>query len=253
MDLHERFDEWLVAGAEGDPPRDLAVHASSCGACLRSVAALDSIQAIEIGDAPLPPLRTFAGRPDRLQRVLRHAAGAAAVVVLGTSVAIGAPALFRSADPVSSPAPTTGEGVLAGLPSERAASEPATQTETPSPTETSSPSASERASVAPEATSVPTRAPIPQPPATPRPTTAPPTTNPTPTATPIVTPSPAPTASPSPEPTASPSPEPTPSPVPAACSNGIDDDGDTLIDFALIGGDPGCTSPDDDSEEELAP
>ena len=106
MDLHERFDEWLTAGAEGDPPRDLALHASSCEACLRSVAALDSIQAIEIGDAPLPPLRMAPEGSDRLPRVLRYAAGTAAVMVLATSVAIGAPALFRTADPVSSPAPT---------------------------------------------------------------------------------------------------------------------------------------------------
>jgi hypothetical protein len=52
-----------------------------------------------------------------------------------------------------------------------------------------------------------------------------------------------PTPTPTPDPTASPAPE---------CSNGIDDDGDTLIDFG-IGGDPGCTSLDDPSEEEVAP
>jgi len=237
MDLHERFDEWLTAGAEGDPPRDLALHASSCAACLRSVAALDSIQAIEIGDAPLPPLRMVAESTDRLQRVLRYAAGAAAVLVLGTSVAIGAPALFRSADPeVSSPAQTTGEGVLAGLPSERATSQPATQTVTPSPTDTSSPSASERPSGAPDATVFPTtRAPIPQPPVTPRPTAAPPTPAPTPapSATPIVTPSPSPTASPSP--TISISPEPTAS-TPDDCADTLDNDGDGFVD----GLDPGC-------------
>ena len=55
-DLHDRFDDWLAAGAEGEPPRDLAVHASGCDACLRSLAAVDSLQAIDIGEAPLPPL-----------------------------------------------------------------------------------------------------------------------------------------------------------------------------------------------------
>jgi hypothetical protein len=56
-----------------------------------------------------------------------------------------------------------------------------------------------------------------------------------------VVPTPTPTLEPTP--TASPTPE---------CSNELDDDGDTLIDFG-IGGDPGCTSPDDPSEEEFAP
>src|SRR5688500_20028148 len=97
-DLHDRFDDWLAGGAEGEPPRDLAVHASGCDACLRSLAAVDSLQAIDIGAASLPPLGTVApaGR-ESLARTLRYAVGAVAVVLLGGSVAIGAFGLLRPA------------------------------------------------------------------------------------------------------------------------------------------------------------
>ena len=51
---HERFREWLAAGAEGDPPRDLAVHASVCPECQQSMAALDRLAAIDPGKAGAP-------------------------------------------------------------------------------------------------------------------------------------------------------------------------------------------------------
>ena len=53
-DSHERFREWLAAGAEGDPPRDLAVHASVCPECQQSMAALDRLAAIDPGKAGAP-------------------------------------------------------------------------------------------------------------------------------------------------------------------------------------------------------
>jgi hypothetical protein len=56
-----------------------------------------------------------------------------------------------------------------------------------------------------------------------------------------VPPTPAP---PTPTPIPTPEPTPVPTPVPAACANGVDDDGDLLVDDA----DPGCEGAADDSE-----
>ena len=261
MDLHERFDDWLVGGAEGDPPRDLAVHASSCDACLRSLAAVDSLQAIDIGGASMPPLRMVAAAGSESLRTLRYAVGAVAVVLLGTSVAIGASGLLRPTELGSdAEAASPGEGVLAGVPSANATSPPPSATPSasasdrprPSPTPTGRPSAAALATAAPIQI-LPHTTPSPEPPG-PDPTEEPaptPASTPAPTATPIVTPSPAPSVSPSivvPTPT----PTPSPTPTPPECSDGFDNDNDQLVDFALVGGDPGCTSADDPSEENLA-
>ena len=200
-ELHDRFDDWLAAGAEGEPPRDLAVHASGCDACLRSLVAFDSLQAIDIGAAALPPLGmvAHAGR-EGLARTLRYAVGTVAVVLLGTSVAIGASGLLRtaqlgSAQETASPA----EGVLSGVPSAPAASQPGSQQPASSASGSGKPkqSPSEESAVA-----VATPAPQVLPHSTPSPQplgTAAPTRTPTPTAAPtatlIVTPPPTPTAS----------------------------------------------------------
>ena len=268
MDLHDRFDDWMAAGAEGDPPRDLAVHASSCDVCLRSAAAVDSLQAIDIGAASLPPRRMVAAADgDTAARRLRYALGAVAVVLLATSLAIGASGLMRPAELGSDPeARSPGEGVLAGVPSAPATSQPASARPSASASDSPKPTASP--SPRPPAAALATAAPIqvlphstpsPEPDATPPPTAAPPTPSAAPTATAsasaTATATTSATASPSivvptPTPTPEPTPTPTPTPAPPACSNGVDDDGDTLIDFPL---DPGCTSPDDPSEEEFAP
>src|SRR3989344_1999407 len=47
-------------------------------------------------------------------------------------------------------------------------------------------------------------------------------------------------------------PEPPPTPPPA-CSNNIDDDGDGLIDWNPLDGDPGCTTPLDTNESNAPP
>lgn len=264
-DLHDRFDDWLVAGAEGEPPRDLAVHASGCDACLRSLAAVDSLQAIDIGEASLPPLGMAATDRESTIRTLRYAVGAVAVVLLGGSVAIGAFGLLRPAQ-LGSPqeTPSPGAGVLSGVPPGAAASQPDSEQPEASASDSGKPkqSPSEGPAVAvttPAPQVLPHITPTPPPFGTPRPTAAPtrtPAPTAAPTATPIVTPPPTPSASPSivvPTPTPTLEPTPTATPTPPQCSDGVDNDGDTLIDFAPIGGDPGCTSPDDDSEEELAP
>lgn len=233
MDLHARFDDWLVAGAEGEPPRDLAVHASGCDSCLRSLAAIDSLQAIDIGAAPSPPLGMVApaGR-ESLARTLRYAVGAVAVVLLGTSVAIGASGLLRPTPLGSDQAvPSPAEGVLAGVPSASATPQAASEQPTASASDSPKPkqSASEEPAVA-VATAVPFQVlphtTPPPPPVTPQPTAAP-TQTPAPTAastaTPIVTPPPTPSASPSivvppPTPTLEPTPTATATPSPSGPS-----------------------------------
>ena len=55
---HQRFQDWLTAGAEGDPPRDLAVHASVCSACRQSIEALDRLAAVNTGLASCPAAPT---------------------------------------------------------------------------------------------------------------------------------------------------------------------------------------------------
>jgi hypothetical protein len=259
MDLHARFVDWLADGAEGEPPRDLALHASSCEDCMRSVAAVDSLRAIDVGAAPLPPLHRVAEDRARPIGVARVAVGGLAVILLGASVAIAASGFFRATPPADEPA-RSAEGVLAGAPSPDNTDRPVRDTPTPSPSASPAPSASPTVAASLEATAAPAAAPAPAPPQ-PAPGTAapqPPRTAapqpPAPTAAPAT---PAPTAPPPqptpsivvPPPTASPSPTPTLIPL-AACSNGVDDDGDTFIDFGLIPGvnDPECSSPDDDDE-----
>lgn len=69
-------------------------------------------------------------------------------------------------------------------------------------------------------------------------------TPPPPTPVPTPQPTPNPTPQPTPQPTPVPTPDPTPPPS-FACSDGIDNDGDGLIDFP---NDPGCTSSSDNDE-----
>ena len=200
MDLHERFADWLAGGAEGDPPRDLAIHASGCTDCMRAVAALESIQAIDAGAASMPPLRAVGSEPVVALGAARVAVGAAAVILLAASVGIGASGWFRSADPVAEASSTpAGEVLGGGPPSRPTASVAASPSPTKRITGTPSPSASPAATTA--ATAAPTQAPPPRtappPPPTDEPTPAPPST-------------PAPT-SPPPSPT-SPPPAPTPTP-----------------------------------------
>lgn len=236
-DLHQLFAEWLAARESDpakDPPRDLALHAAGCERCLRSASAIDTLSIIDVGAAEAPPLRVAAiGERGRLLRGTRYAAAAAALVVVAGSVAVGS-SWLGSIRPTDSTGlrPTQGEGVLAGVPS---ATESPTPTQRPSASPSTRPSPTLEASDGPsdEAVAptfvipVPTDQPPPPPP-TAAPTVAPSPTPPPPTATPI--PTPPPTPAPTPPPT------PTPTAAPDDCVDGIDNDGDLLID----GLDPGC-------------
>jgi outer membrane biosynthesis protein TonB len=223
-DLHERFRDWLLAGAPGEPARDAALHASGCDRCLADLGALDALLAVDVAGADVPFLPAGAARPIRAPgvRALRALSGVTAVGLLVLAAMIGAGALRDNTggpgvavNPTESP---DGEGILAGGPT----STPAPSGDPGSPIASAAESAG--ASDAPEASEVaasamPTTPPFvapPPPPVTPGPTTAV-TPAPTTAATPAPTPAPTapPTATPAPSVTATPvPPTPTPTPVP---------------------------------------
>lgn len=239
---HERFAEWLAARgnrADEDPPRDLALHAAGCERCLRAATAMDTLRLIDVGAVTLPPLRVVVNGDGcgKLVRVARYAVAATALVLLAGSMAIGSSWLgaIRPTDSTGL-RPTTGEGVLAGVPSTSATPRP---TPTASASLSARPSPSARASDAPADDPAPTFAnpdPTFQPPPPPPPTVAP-TVAPSATPVPTRTAAPTPTSPPTPIPTSTP-PPPTPTPTPTLddCEDGIDNDGDLLVD----GLDPGC-------------
>jgi hypothetical protein len=237
-DPHERFEAWLASATAEDPPRDLALHASSCGDCLGRAAALDALTGVALDLAPMPPLHADpAPYSGALVRVARAGAGIAAMGLLGTAVVIGAGDLIGSATPGDRHGETT-DSLAEGVLDARAPTDSPAPPRTPEPTSTpaatspppeSSPSSNENAAApepaAPAATPAPV-APAPTatvapPAATPRPTLAATptpapsvTTAPTPTSTPSVAPTPAPTPPPTPAPSVAPTPAPTPPPTP---------------------------------------
>jgi len=245
-EAHRRFREWLTGGAEGDPPRDVAVHASVCAECSSWIAALDLLSAVDTGKASMPA--EPVGREHSRLVVGVRLAGATAVLFSAAILGVGVSQLIGVSHPngpVAQASPTPDQNVLG-------------ETATPQPSPPS-------AAPTPQDTLTPLGTPFPTPPlgATPAPTPywtyfpPYPTPYPTPFATPFATPTgqptPVPTAVPTPVPTAVPTPVPTleptpvPTPVPAACADGLDNDGDTLIDMA----DPECTDPSDNDEAVL--
>ena len=257
-ELHDRFADWLSAltsGAADDPPRDLALHAAGCERCLRAASAVDTLGAIAVGAAALPPMRVDPiGERGGLPRLARFAVAGVTLVLVAGSVAIGSSWLGTVRTPGSADrAATPGEGVLAGVPSATESPRP-TRTATPrpstSPSERPSPSAQVSDGPTDEpaptfAAPEPTYQPPPPPPPTPRPSVAPSVTP-----APTLTAAPTPTAPP-PTPTPPPSPTPTPTPTPTpACSDGVDNDGDGFIDMADV---LGCSSPADDDETDVIP
>lgn len=238
-DLHGRFREWLLAGAHGEPPRDAALHASACDRCLRDVAAMDALLAVDVAGAEVPLLPLGAPRPIRSSglRALRALSGVTAVGLLVLAAMIGAGALRENTgasgvatDPTGSP---DGEGILAGVPtvtappssneaapsSTESADRSAAASEAPTPSEVAGEATPQPPFVAPPPPAItpgPTAATTPRPTiaATPAPTLVP-TDPPAPTPSPTVAATPTPTPPPTPDPTPEPTPVPTPAPTPS--------------------------------------
>lgn len=235
---HQRFHDWLTAGADGEPPRDAAVHASVCAACRQSIAALDLLAMVNTGLAAMPaePTGREHGRLVMVGRLL----GATAILFSAAMLGVGISQLVGVSPgrgPVAQASPTPEQSVLGETatpqPTEVAATPLGTAPETLTPLGTAAPT-----HAPPAATAIPWR-----PPATPIPTAVP--TAPPPTPIPSDPGTPIPSESPTPVPTATTVPTATPVPSLPQCSDGIDNDGDTLIDFPA---DLGCTDALDNDE-----
>jgi hypothetical protein len=229
-DLHQRFERWLLAGASGEPPRDLALHASLCAECLGRVSAFDLLTNIDAGRAPLPPSRLAERSRPPLLRLARGVGALAGVALVAAVVGIGLGSILElrstqagaePGDGAQSEAPA--QGVLGatggpsadetgGAPSAAPTAEPTSQV-TPVGAPTAHPvnplpPTTRPASAAPTpAPSSDSAAPTPSPSATAAVT-------PTPVATPTPTPDVTPTPTPTPEVTPTPTPEPTATPIP---------------------------------------
>jgi hypothetical protein len=231
-DPHLRFDAWLLAGADGEPARDLALHASVCSICIPRVAALDLLTAVDTGQAPIPVILGPSAWPAiGIQGVLRYATAFAVVTAAAALIGLAGSRLIdlrgltgTTNGGVESPV----QGVLGG-------------TGGPSPTpeaqlsEPAMSAAESAASTAPTASdgATPTAAPTPASPfrtpvpvgstprpGTPRPSASPsaagsiaPSATPTPLESPTPSPTPLATDTPTPVPTDTPTPEPTPTPT----------------------------------------
>jgi hypothetical protein len=226
-DPHLRFNAWLVAGAEGELARDLALHASVCGICVPRVAALDLLTAVDTGRASVPVLLRPTFRPAGLRGVGRFVAAFAGVTVAAALIGLAGSQLIElrgAGDGASKadPGETPGQAVLGGT--GRSSPTPS-QTE---PSETPAPSAAASTAEASTPTGPATPAPFPAPgsqstprPATPRPSASAsasasprPVATPTPVASPVPTPTPTPTPTDTPTPVATPTPTPPPEPTP---------------------------------------
>jgi hypothetical protein len=207
-DPHQRFGEWLLAGAPGEPARDLALHASVCPGCMARVAALDLLAAVDTGRARPPSSAALRRKPAPSGRgAMRYAEAFFGAIILAGLVGLGARVIDLRA--LTGPAGANPEGtptqaVLGGtgrpsLTPEPSASESGESTASASPTNAVTPTSVPQPVNPPAATVRP---------ATPTPSTAAPTPGPTPTATPTS----AETATPTVEPTPSDSPTPTPTP-----------------------------------------
>lgn len=231
-DPHLRFDAWLMAGADGEPARDLALHASVCGVCIPRVAALDLLTAIDTGRAPIPVILGPVAWPGAgMQTVLRYTAAFAVVTAAAALIGLAGSRLIDLRGVTGTTNGAVGESPVQGVLGGTGRPSP-----TPTATLTTRPSESAASSAAPTSSpgTTPTAAPTTASPfrtpapigATPRPATPRPSASAsavgsnepsaTPTSVQSATPSPTPlaTETPTPVPTDTPTPEPTPAATP---------------------------------------
>ena len=225
-DPHLRFDPWLLAGARGEPPRDLALHASLCTACTARISALDMLAAVDPGRAAQPPSLANAPRPVRaLRRAGRFAAALAGATLVVALVGLAGWRLVELRglpERVDANAgQTPGQAVLGGTGESSETANP--EASVASPTDaaaTASPTQTAGATAQPPPPPV-TRPVATAPPATPRPSVSAspsasvaPSASATPTPVGSATPAPSGSETPSPSPTATPAPTETPTPEP---------------------------------------
>ena len=212
-DSHAQLEAWLVDGAMGDPPREVAVHAALCEPCTARLGAFDALALIDVAAAGSPPPQAAPSRVRMGVAWARRGTAVAGTVLAGILVILGLSQVVGLAGrPTGEPEGTQ----LAGLsmssdhggpaPSQRELSsiDPgAPETPTPSVPATAQPG------FTPGPLPPPPQGPLPPPPPMPPATSAPtptPIETPTPTPTPIETPTPTPTPIETPTPTPGPSP-----------------------------------------------
>lgn len=213
-DPHRAFGSWLADGAAGEPPRDAALHASVCEECMRQVASLDALRAIDLGRAMLPASRLAPHVTRRGTPSMRWAGAAAASVMGAVIVGIGATQLLAGPAPL---APSATSDLPAGAVLGVTGTPLATTAggATPTATATGVPATPTAVPATPRPTiATPSRAVVvTQRPATPQPSVS---ASPTPvaaSATPSATSTPSPTARPTPSPSPSASTTATPEPT----------------------------------------
>src|SRR5438067_8067759 len=219
-DPHNRFLAWLLAGAYGDPPRDLALHASLCQDCIDWVGAHDALTRIDVGRAPLPPWRPTPIRPPAtLRQAGRVAAATASMLLLGGAVLVGASQILAGragggperAGGVLAASGSPGESPSSTSPGSARASGTSTASATGSGAQSQSPWSTQ-----PAATTYPVIAGTPRASGSIGPPNGTPSNSPPPKATTTPRPPPTPTVSPSPTPTPTPVETPTETPSSAA-------------------------------------
>ena len=105
-DSHQLVEAWLAEGAIGDPPRELAVHATVCASCARRIGAFDSLAAVNVAAAGSPPPLTAPSPFWLLLARGRAATTIAATVAAGILVVFGASQLIGSIGPPEVPGPS---------------------------------------------------------------------------------------------------------------------------------------------------
>ena len=216
-DPHGRFFAWLLDGAQGEPPRDLAVHAALCTTCMDWVAAHDALHQIDVGRAPLPPSHATAiPRPAGLSQAGRVVAAAASMVLVGGAVILGASQILAGR---SGNGQDRAGGVLAASgspePSPWAASELASASVSPTGSPSATPDETPQLTE-PPATAYPVIPGTAHPFGTIGPSTGTAASSPPASAAATPTPTATPTVSPTPTPTPTPVETPTPTPTPLA-------------------------------------
>jgi hypothetical protein len=93
-DSHQILDEWLIEGALGDPPREVAVHAAVCASCARRLGAFDALAAVDVSAAGSPPPLPAPSRLVVGMAWARIGTAVAGTVVAGVLVVFGASQLL---------------------------------------------------------------------------------------------------------------------------------------------------------------
>jgi len=201
-DSHAELEAWLVDGAMGDPPREIAVHATLCESCTARLGAFDALALIDVAAAGSPPPRAAPSRVRMGVAWARLGSAVVGTVVAGIILVFGASQLLGLATRTGGPNATQSAGVASPSEGDEAGQGRDPSSIGPDLAETATPGAS--------ATPQPgvTPGPLPIPPAVatpppPQPTPPPPLPSKGP-------PPPPPTPAPTPDPTPAPTPTPTP-------------------------------------------